>query len=406
MAFAVVLVALVGTIPVLGRTGYRIITDSTDGRLARGGAEPGEPGYEELVTPSPTALVIHKDATTGMPVNLTFLSLAGDGGGTVIFVPLDTALARPGFGFDRLRTAYSIVVDADVPDDQADGVLGQQTGAVLNVGIGQVIVLDDAGWERSVAPVAPLDLDNPDPLDLGGTELLTGPIQVDAGLVGPYLRAAREGEDDANRFFRQEQLWRAWLASVASSTRADAVPGESTAGIGLFARRMALGPVTYATLPGTFGSGPSPLYVPDANEVNALIADAVPAPTAAYPGSRVPVRVLNGVAAADIPTEITKLVVGFGGSVDVVGNGPAFDSARTDIVYGDPAQKAFADLLRAGLGATGEVRQDPATPDNIGVTVILGKDLLGDEVATTTPGGGSGARNFTSSTTTTAIGGP
>ncbi|QXC62686.1 hypothetical protein KSP35_07795 [Aquihabitans sp. G128] len=404
-AFAVSLVALVVAIPLLGRTGYRLVTSSTDGKLANGGAKPGDPGYEELVSSTPTALLIQKDATTGLPVNLTFLSLGGETGGTVVFIPLDTKVVRTGFGVDRLRTAYSMVATA--PVDKANGQLARQTAAILNVGIDQVIQLDQAGWERVVDPVAPLGLDNSDPLDLGGTELPTGPVEVPATQVGPYLAAAREGEDDTARFFRQEQLWRSWLAAVASSTKADAVPGESTTGIGQFARQLAKGNVTYATLPGAFtGEGQSLRYVPDANAVNTLMTDAVPAPDAASPGSRVAVRLLNGVAAADIPNDIIKQVVGFKGTVAVVGNGPSFGTAKTDIVYADPTQKAYADLLRAGLGATGKVRQDPAAPDNIGVTVILGKDLLGDQVATTTTTTVPGQPVFTSSTTTTAPGGP
>ncbi|CAN5619397.1 hypothetical protein BH10ACT1_BH10ACT1_19950 [soil metagenome] len=406
-AFAVVLLALVGAIPVLGRTGYRLVTNSTDGKGAPLSAKPGEPGYEELVASTPTALLLQKDAA-GNPVNLTFLSLSAETGGSVVFVPLDTEVAKPAYGVNKLRTGYEYAFSVADSQDQADQQVSAQVAAILNVGIDQSFRLDETGWANLVGPVGPLALDNSDPLDLPGTSLPAGPVQVSAELVGPYLASTREGEDDTSRFFRQEQLWRSWLTAVAASTRPDAVPGETTTGLGSFIRRLAAGTVTYATLPGEFTTeGSDTVYRPDEAGVNDLVVDVVPAPDAAQPGSRIAVRLLNGVVAGPIPTSVTSKVVALKGTITVVGNGPRFGTAKTDLVYADPEQKAYAELLRAGLGATGEVRLDPAAPDNVGVTVVLGKDLLGDQQATTTSttaANGSSVSN--PSTTTTPPGGP
>src|SRR5699024_8480839 len=106
--FALALVALVVAIPVLGRAGYRLVRDSTDGDLTDSSRSPEDPGYEELVTSTPTSLVVQK-TPEGALSSLTFLSLPrGANGGSVVFVPIDTAIPEPGFGVDRLRSSYDL----------------------------------------------------------------------------------------------------------------------------------------------------------------------------------------------------------------------------------------------------------------------------------------------------------
>ncbi len=384
VGFAVLLIALVASIPGLGYAGYRLVSQSTDGKQGDAGAAPADPGFEELVISTPTALLIQNDAK-GVPVNLTFLSLAGDKGGSVIFLPLDTTIPKPAFGIDRLRTAFTMTGGNHTASAQQ---VAYQAASVLNVGIDDVFEVDDRGWSQLVAPVAPFGLFNSDPLNLNGTAMPAGEIQIAADLVGPYLTATRDGEDDLSRFPRQQELLRAWLAAVAGSSRTDAVLGETSTGLGRFIRTLAAGDVTYNTLPGKFtvdtAFGNQARYTPDNAAITDLIAEAVPAPDAAYPGSRTTVRLLNGVAAAPIPTKITRKVVAYKGTVTVVGNGPSFGRDKTTIVYANPVQRTYAQILMTALGGTGTIRLDRQAPDNVDVTVVLGRDLLGDQQATTT----------------------
>lgn len=409
VAFGLTLVLLVGAIPLLGRTGYRLVTESTDGRAGASGAGPDDPGYEELVTSTPTALVVQKDAE-GLPVALTFLSLSsGTEGGSVIFIPLDTAVTEPGFGVDRLRTSYTAVADDPVG---ATNQIASQTAKVLNVGIDEVIVLDDRGWSQLVAPVSPIPFDNPEPIDLASGTVPSGQVSLEADQFGPFLAARREGETESAALYRQQQAWSAWLAAVGASSRPDAVPGETSTGIGLFARTLAAGTVTYDDLPGEFSTpddGGLPRFEPDAGAVSDLVVDAVPAPDAPFPGARTAVRLLNGVGPGDIPSDVIRKVSSLNGSVTVVGNGPSFDNDKTTIVYNDPARKDYALLLQASLGAEGDVRLDRTASDTVDVTVVLGKDVLGDgpqtrsSSSTTTILGaaGSGVPATSTSTTTT-----
>ncbi|MEZ5183679.1 MAG: LytR C-terminal domain-containing protein [Acidimicrobiales bacterium] len=377
IAFAVVLVVLVAAIPALGYVGAQLIADSKAGSFTGSSANPTDPGFEAPVDPTPTALVIQEDAD-GVPNALTFLSLGGaDGGGSVIFIPLETEVAVPRFGIGNLKLAWE-----STPRDQpAAGIerLTSQVALLLNVGITETIELTDASWEQLTAPVAPIQIQNPDALDLGfGTTVPSGAAEVPAALVGPYLAATLPGQNDLARLVRHEALWRGWLDQVAASTAPDAVPGETTAGIGRFARALADGPVDIQTLPVEQAKEPANLYLVDSSAVKRLVTDAVPSPTAAAPGTRFTVRLLNGVSAEAIPGEIVREIVGRGGAVTILGNGPQFGTDETEIVYGDPRRADVAKLVATSLGATGSVRLDREAPDTVDLTIVLGSDILGE----------------------------
>lgn len=388
LGFAAAVLLLAASIPVLGREGYRLVAQSRDGTVGPGAPGPQDPGYEELVTSTPTALIIQKDSA-GLPVALMFLALSnGDAGGSVIFVPLDTEVPEPGFGVDRLRTAYSAVAHDPVG---ATSQLSGQTGKVLNVGIDETFELDDRGWSQIVASVAPLTIDNPEPIDLASGTLASGQVSLAAEQVGPYLAAVRPGEDGVAAFFRQELVLRAWLSAVA--TQGDgAVSGE----LARYINTLARGEVTFATVPGEFAGGfPEPIrYEPDASALNDLVTELVPAPVAPAPGARITVRLLNGVQPGGFPGDIIRTVVSMQGSVAVLGNGPSFGRTETTVLYSDPAKEAYARALLDALGGTGEVTQDPSLSDLIDLTVILGSDVIGDN-----PSGTASTSTSTVSTT-------
>ncbi|MEJ7585216.1 MAG: hypothetical protein WKF43_14315 [Acidimicrobiales bacterium] len=93
-----------------------------------------------------------------MPIALTVIGLgAGDGGGTVLFVPLDTLLPNPYvFTPDRLRLVQEV---------NGDRALVDATAGLLNIAFSSVVDLADSDWSHLVMPVAPLRIDNPDTLD-------------------------------------------------------------------------------------------------------------------------------------------------------------------------------------------------------------------------------------------------
>lgn len=393
VAFAFAVVGLVASIPVLGYAGMQVIKDSTAGDLKDTNLSPTDPGYEAQVDPTPTAVAIQFD-DKGLPNGVTFMALGGtSGGGAVIFVPLDTNVTEPSYGVDRLRTAYNFVADQPA---LARERLASQVGRLLNVGIDEIIDLGSSGWSQLVAPVAPLEIENPDTVDLGfGQVIPSGPATLAADQVGRYLAASLPGESDLNRLNRHAAVWSAWLAKVAASGRDDAVPGESSAGIGRFAKALAAGPVSYDTLPVTESPDRPDVFDADKNAVNDLITDTVASPTGAVPGGRFTVRLLNGVSPDAIPADLVRQVVRAGGAVTVLGNGPEFDSDETTIVYANPKRKQLAKIIAASMGATGTVRLDREAPDTVDLTIVLGKDILGDATGAGSPGATTPAESTT-----------
>ena len=92
-------------IPVLGWVGVKLIRDSKGGTYTATSSDPTQPGYEALVEPTPTALVVQRNAD-GTPNGLTFIGLGNTkGGGSVMFVPLDTNVLQPLPNVDVLRGA-------------------------------------------------------------------------------------------------------------------------------------------------------------------------------------------------------------------------------------------------------------------------------------------------------------
>ena len=167
------------------------------------------------------------------------------------------------------------------------------------------------------------------------------------------------------------------------SDRDDVVPGERSSGIGLFARSLAEGPVTYAVVPVEPDPEIEGLLRVDFTTLNDIVLAAVPMPDSPSPGARPTVRLLNGVSAGEIPAEILQTVVQIGGAVTVVGNGPSFGRDDTTIIYADPELEGYAELLQVALGG-GSTRLDPEAEDSVGLTVILGRDVVDGASATTT----------------------
>ncbi|MCB1031564.1 MAG: hypothetical protein KDA95_09510 [Acidimicrobiales bacterium] len=385
VAFAMSVLVLVSAIPALGYFGSQLIKDSTAGSFAQGELGPEDPGFEAPVEPTPTALAIQYD-DDGVPNGLTFLSTAGEAGGSVIFVPLDTEVATPKFGVDHIRQVWELT-PKDQPSLGRDRLVNQ-VGSALKVGIQEPFELTNAAWEQLVTPVAPLRINNPDDLDFGyGITLASGEVELPADLVGPYLAKQLPGESDLNRLVRHEIVWRAWLEQVAEAGPDKAVPGESDAGIGRFIRTLAAGPVDIQTLPVNSEVGDSGIYKRDQGAIDKLMASAVASPTPAMEGSRFTVRLLNGVSADPIPGDVIRSIVSWGGAVMVLGNGPEFGTDKTSVVYADKAMSKTATLVGASLGAKGEIRHNREAPDSVDLTIVLGRDVLASTSGATSGSG-------------------
>jgi hypothetical protein len=349
--------------------GTRIIRSSTEGEVLAEVTDPTVPGYEALVTSTPTMLVVHDVDDTVAGLTVLTLPDPGSGGGGVVFVPTRTVSDMPVFGYAPIEAAY----DLGTAEVQAEVV-----GDVLTAGIEEVTVVDAERWAGLVAPVAPLTIENPDELEVDGeVRFPAGDLELEAEDVGPYLAARLDGESDLARLFRHRTFWTAWLAAVAESDDASAVPGELEAGIGRFVRELAEGPVDIETLPveptTVEGFDDEPTFVSETEEVAALVAELVPFPRSPRPGVRDRVRILNGTKDLEEARQLAPDLPPVGVEVSVVGNAGSLDHETTTIAYVNPSHEAAAEAIRDLLGV-GEVFVDPRPSDVVDITVTLGAD--------------------------------
>lgn len=364
-----VLLGLFATGAGLVYAGTRIIRSSTEGEVLADETDPAAPGYEALVSPTPTLLVVHD--VEGSVAALTVLTLPNPdaGGGGVVLVPTRTVSDMPIFGYAPIEAAY----DLGTAEVQAEVV-----GDVLTTGVGEVAVVDADRWAGLVAPVAPITIENPDDLEIDGDlRFAAGTLELEPEDVGPYLAADHDGESDLARLFRHRLFWEAWLEAVAAAEDPSAVPGELEVGIGRFVRSLAEGSTVVETLPvedtTVEGFDDEPTFVPEPLEVAALVAELVPLPRTPRPGVRPRVRVLNGTDDLDEARRVALELPPVGVEVVLVGNASDLDQPETTIAYVNPSHEEAAEEIRDLLGV-GDVVVDPRPSDVVDITVTLGAD--------------------------------
>jgi hypothetical protein len=113
---------------------------------------------------------------------------------------------------------------------------------------------------------------------------------------------------------------------------------------------------------------------PDLEAIQGLVPAVVPFPTAAHPGARVRVRLLDGTGDQEHVQRTAPLIVPANAEIVVVGNADRFDYEITEIRYHLPVQKRAAEALLGALGA-GRVIDDPRQTDAFDVTIVLGTDV-------------------------------
>lgn len=345
----------------LAFVGVQTLRESSAGRRVTS-ADPTEPGFEGLLEPTPTLLVVHQQGT--VLTSAAVLALAnGDAGGSVILLPPSV---KVGDGPKAVPLSVLAAFGGTIDDLQG------AAEAVTGVGIQEVVVVDDTRWAELVGPVSPLVLQNPD--DVGDFD--EGPLELPADQVGAWLRASRKNESQLARVYRQQLFWESWVAAVAASSDPAALPGELDTGLGRFVRGLAAGPLTVTTLPviDEIDEAGGTVYRVDRDALRSVITDLVPFPTGTELAPRTRVRLLDGAGESDHVQSAAPAVVSADATIVVVGNADAFDYVTTEIRYHQPAQRAAAERLQQALGA-GTVVEDVRPIDAFDVTIVLGTDV-------------------------------
>lgn len=358
--FAAALAVSVLLAAVLTVVGITTLRESSTGRRVTS-ADPSEPGFEGLLEPTPTLLVVHQ--SKGVLRSAALLSLANDdAGGSVLLLPPSVEVGD-GEGATPLSVTFAFTGTPDVMRGAGEAIAG--------VGVQEVVILDDARWAELVSPVAPITVDNPD--DVPGFD--AGPVSLGATDVAAWLAARAPGEAELAALYRQQLFWEAWVKAVAASTDPAAVPGELDSGLGRFVRGLAKGRLQVATLPviEQTGTGDDPVFRVDRDALRTVITDLVPFPTGTALAPRTRVRLLDGAGQPDHVQAVAPAVVAADATIVVVGNADAFDYRTTEVRYHQPGQRAAAERLQQALGA-GKVVEDVRPIDAFDVTIVLGTD--------------------------------
>ncbi len=353
----------------LGYAGVRIVRDSTEGRVLAPIDDPAAPGFEAVVDATPTLVMMHD--TDGLLDSLVVLTLPDPerGGGGVILVPERTIADLALFDTNPIELAY----DLGDPSFEANS-----TGLLLGAAMHETAVVDSDRWAALVGPVAPISVDNPNEIpDEDGVRFAAGEIDLAAADVGPYLEARIEGESDLARLFRHEIFWNAWLDAVAADGTDSAVPGELDSGLGRFVRTISRGAREVQTLPveaaPTGRYGEEPAFLPDIDQVTALVDRLIPLPVSPGPGLRARLRVLNGTNDTTQAPMAARQLPPAGVEVTIVGNAGSFDSTTTTVEYSGSEFLDEAERVAEILGV-GEVVEETRPSDSVDITVTLGTD--------------------------------
>jgi hypothetical protein len=367
------LALLVAAVPALGWVGKDRLLDSRGGEVVEGGTDPSEPGYRALVNPTPTALVVHRDAA-GEPISVAILSLgAGDAGGTVLLVPLGLQPIEGSY-FNRIIDGYDSAGSDDGFRRSIEDVLGVSVPP-------PIIDVTDESLATLVAPVAPIELTVTDPVVAENGTTYQGPVSLAAEEVGPYLRATREFEPEIAHLERIRDVWVAWLAAIGSATSTEPI-GAAATGMGSFLRVLSEGDPVVETLDVEDGIpenyGQAPFYVPAAGMEEQVI-DAIPFPQSPRAGRRFGIKLLNGAEGSTLPMSLMRDLVLAGGSLSTLGNADTFGASETLIEYADEDWQDEAEALQELLGDGVEIDQMSARraeAEAEDMVITIGSDVL------------------------------
>lgn len=379
--FVAALVLLFTLIPVLTYAGIKASLNDQSGRNVGGPVDENAPGYQALVTPTPTALLLQINNVRSL-VGVTLLAAGGgNGGGGALFIP-------PTLQPDPSSTSIQTLADM-----YASGGPTAATAALrklFKMSLDSVTTVDAARWTQLVQPAGPLTFDNSDELvdPASGTTFRAGRLTLEPSQVANYLALRNSGEDENAHLYRHQLFWQAWLAAVAKNSASDVVPGESGSGLGSVVRALAGGQVQYATLPikpatgsstssttsTPTGSDTAKTYVPDADAMPGVLAQMVPFPSAGDTGDRLKVRLLDGRGDRPGALAAAAVLVPAGAAVTVFGNADRFTYDKTEVRYYNSARQNGARAMATAMGAGEPILQENQT-DTVDVTVIVGRDF-------------------------------
>jgi hypothetical protein len=361
-AYLGLLVIVVALATGLAYAGISTVRTSRAGRVISTISDPKAVGFEALVEPTPT-LVLLDEADDGSLSSAAVLSLnANDQGGAAFLIPPATLTGTDPAAF-TLGAVYKLA------DPEATRLSAQD---ILTLGISEQAVVDPSRWAELLAPVGPLTIDNHRAVE----GFPVGPVTVQPGDVRRWLDPASGGGTQLDRLDRFRLLLKAWVAAVGASPDPEVVPGEVDSGLGRFVRGLAHGPVRIEDAPVILQDRPDgrEVYLPDLTGARAAVNQTVPFPSGSPSQPRVHVRLLDGTGDQTHVARVAPMLIPADAEIVVAGNADRFDYTTSEVRYHDPLVKEQAEALQNALGA-GTVVEDPRPTEAFDVTIVLGTDV-------------------------------
>ena len=363
----------------LWREGTKAVLDTTDGRDVSLPTDPTEPGFLAFATPTPTMLIAHVDETDSL-IGVTVLArTALERGGSLVTLSPDL-LVTPAVG-EPVFLGETYAREGIVG---LEGVVGELFGFGFT---DDSMVIDPAGleaWFELVEPV-PFRLDD-DLVELDGegverVVIEAGAREFDAATLAAVYRWKNPDEVDANRFTRQDLIWRAWLDQIRAAEDLLAATLPFDDGLPPYLRSLGTGVADLSIAPmAPVGFDPlNPIYsIPDARAGWAAekALEMVPLPIGHRPGARPTVQVLDGTGDTASRDRLLPTLVAAGAEISIIGNAPEFGVTETVVAYHQTQFEARAVAFGEAIGAGVVFDDDPSQP--VDLTVTIGTDLTGD----------------------------
>lgn len=390
--FVAILVPAALAVPFLAYTGATILRDEDTGRVVDVTGDVDAPGFEALVTPTPTQLVVML-GPDGRVAGVQVLALTDpSGGGSVVSAPVATHLEVD--YLDRPTQPLDVIYDTAGLAD-----LEQRIEALFAAGMGEVVQVGPEQWAGLLGPVGTLTVENPSaftgvrPDGTLGPSFEAGPVELTPDLVADFLLLRGEGEVDTARNDRQIAFWQSWVQAVADGG-GSLVPGESEQGLGRFVQGLAEGmtavtplPVDQVPVPGAPVVDAN-VFRPRQDEVAELSLRAIPFPVGV---GRLRTRLLDGVGDVEgLKARAASTLVAAGAEITVIGNAEEFGQPETTVVFFRPADREAARALADAVG--GRLERGEIASETVDAVVLIGRDFAdAEEAGVGDPGEGGGS---------------
>ena len=368
--FPVVIIASGLAVFLLWREGTKAVLDSTDGTVLEIVTDPGQPGYEVFVDPTPTILLVHLD--DGELVGLTvFAATLLDNGGHAVLVGADVAsdgIDGPTFA-QRWRTGGMDAVERDLGAMFGFGFV--ETDAIETPELAQLLSLSEPFPINLLDPLVEVNED-------GRTMvfLRAGGQQLDGDAGAELYRWRNPSEFEANRTERQLDLWKSWLAMVGSAADPLSVTLPHDFGLSPFLRAFAAGRADLQILP----------VVPDSGEAEAAVyslddrgrewladmSDRMVPLRISPIGFPIPtLRLLDGTGDPAVRDSALEALADLS-EIRVLGNTAEFGAVATVVTHHRAEAAAAASVIAKELGAQVVFSDEPDQP--VDLTVVIGTD--------------------------------